>query len=73
MIAEIPDPRCVEGAAPIYAQDVARTRLAFVKTYGIPPVTHSSGSPISRSRSLARRSSTSRTGKGGLEARSASA
>ncbi len=40
MIAEIPNPRCMEGAAPVYIQDVARTRLAFVKTYGIPPVTH---------------------------------
>jgi len=40
MIAEIPDPRCMSGAPPVYAEDVARTRLAFVKAYGIPPATH---------------------------------
>ena len=34
MIAEIPDPRCMGGAPPIYAKDVARTRLAFVKAWG---------------------------------------
>ena len=40
MIAEIPDPRCMSGAPPVYSNDVARTRLAFVKAYGIPPATH---------------------------------
>ncbi len=38
MIAEIPDPSCMDGAPAAYARDVAKARLAFVKAYGIPPV-----------------------------------
>lgn len=37
LVAEIPDPRCMEGAPAQYVRDVAQTRLAFVKRYGIPP------------------------------------
>lgn len=38
MIAEIPDPNCMEGAAAAYVRDVEKARLEFVKAYGIPPV-----------------------------------
>lgn len=38
MIAEIPDPNCMDGAPAAYARDVQQARLAFVKAYGIPPV-----------------------------------
>ncbi len=37
MIAEIPDPKCMRGAPAQYVNDVAQTRLNFVRTYGIPP------------------------------------
>lgn len=40
MVAEIPDPNCMQGASRAYINDVAQARLAFVKSYGIPPVTH---------------------------------
>lgn len=38
MVAEIPDPQCMDGAPTAYVRDVEQARLAFVKTYGIPPV-----------------------------------
>lgn len=37
LVAEIPDPRCMSGAPGAYIRNVAQTRLAFVKRYGIPP------------------------------------
>lgn len=37
LIAEIPDPRCMQGAREAYIREVARTRLAFIKRFGIPP------------------------------------
>jgi hypothetical protein len=37
LVAEIPDPRCMNGAPAAYVRDVAQTRLAFVKRFGIPP------------------------------------
>lgn len=39
MVAEIPNPRCMPRAAPQYVAMVAAARLAFVRTYGIPPYT----------------------------------
>lgn len=40
LVAEIPDPKCMAGAPATYVRDVAQARLAFVRTFGIPPVTH---------------------------------
>lgn len=37
IIAEIPDPRCMRGAPASYVDSVARTRLAFVRRFGVPP------------------------------------
>lgn len=40
IIAEIPDPKCMRGAGQDAIDAVGRVRLAFVRAFGIPPVTH---------------------------------